>query len=43
MAVKDYNRGRSYLSDMATKSHVPVFDDIDEAIQCCIDCCLRER
>ncbi|KAH9419367.1 hypothetical protein DERP_005878 [Dermatophagoides pteronyssinus] len=41
MAIKDYNRGRSYLSDMATKSHVPVFDDIDEAIECCIERCQR--
>ncbi|KAF7494382.1 hypothetical protein SSS_04341 [Sarcoptes scabiei] len=41
-AIKDYNRGRSYLSDMATKSHVPVFEDLDEAVKCCIEFCKQE-
>lgn len=36
-AIKDYNRGRSYLSDLATKMGVPVFSDINESIQCCIE------
>ncbi|OQR67585.1 hypothetical protein BIW11_13435, partial [Tropilaelaps mercedesae] len=30
--AKDYNRGRSYLSDQATRSRVPVYSDIAEAV-----------
>ncbi|XP_022643742.1 uncharacterized protein LOC111266627 isoform X1 [Varroa jacobsoni] len=30
--AKDYNRGRSYLSDQATRSRVPVYSDITEAV-----------
>jgi len=33
-AIKDYNRGRSYLSDLATRQGVPVFDSVTEAVQC---------
>ncbi|KAI2803884.1 hypothetical protein BLOT_008022 [Blomia tropicalis] len=36
-AIKDYNRGRSYLSDLATKVGVPVFSDINESVQNCIE------
>ncbi|XP_014219007.1 uncharacterized protein LOC106647217 isoform X2 [Copidosoma floridanum] len=32
-AIKDYNRGRMYLSDMATREGVPVFDNVSEALQ----------
>lgn len=32
-AVKDYNRGRHYLSDLARRSGVPVFDDVDSTMQ----------
>ncbi|CAG2102544.1 unnamed protein product [Medioppia subpectinata] len=32
-AVKDYNRGRAYLSDMTTRMGLPVFDDIREAVE----------
>ena len=35
-ALKDYNRGRMYLSDMARKEGVPQFEDIAEAVQCAI-------
>lgn len=34
-AIADYNRGRVYLCDYATKSQVPVFSTIKEAIECC--------
>nr|XP_033327585.1 uncharacterized protein LOC117221069 [Megalopta genalis] len=32
-ATKDYNRGRMYLSDYATREGVPVFQNIAEALQ----------
>ena len=35
-ALKDYNRGRMYLGDMASKEGVPQFEDIAEAVQCAI-------
>lgn len=38
-ALKDYNRGRSYLSDMANREGVPVFEDIHEAIECVLQKC----
>ena len=38
-AVKDYNRGRSYLSDFANREGVPVFDKIKEAVECVISKC----
>ena len=33
-ALKDYNRGRSYLSDIANREGVPVFEEISEAVEC---------
>ncbi|ELU06794.1 hypothetical protein CAPTEDRAFT_221758 [Capitella teleta] len=33
LAVKDYNRARAYLSDLANRDGVPVFDKIEEAVQ----------
>ncbi|CAB3372681.1 Hypothetical predicted protein [Cloeon dipterum] len=33
-AIKDYNRGRMYLSDLANRDGVPVFENITEAVQC---------
>jgi len=39
LAVKDYNRGRSYLSDFANREGVPVFDEIQEALECVIHKC----
>ena len=38
-ATKDYNRGRSYLSDFANREGVPVFDEIQEALECVISKC----
>ena len=39
LAIKDYNRGRSYLSDFANREGVPVFDAINEALECVIAKC----
>ncbi|KAJ2946469.1 hypothetical protein O0L34_g12514 [Tuta absoluta] len=33
-AVKDYNRGRHYLKDLAQRSGVPVFDNVDDTMAC---------
>lgn len=38
-AWKDYNRGRSYLSDIANREGVPIFDNINEAVTCVIQKC----
>jgi len=43
LAVKDYNRGRSYLSDFANREGVPVFDAIDEALDCVISKCKASK
>ncbi|KAG1681215.1 hypothetical protein GQR58_012004 [Nymphon striatum] len=34
--VKDYNRGRVYLSDLANRDGIPIFDNIEEAVDCVI-------
>ena len=39
LALKDYNRGRSYLSDIANREGIPVFDNVEEALQCVVDKC----
>ncbi|CRK87613.1 CLUMA_CG001409, isoform A [Clunio marinus] len=36
-AIKDYNRGRSYLSDLAKRQNIPVFSEIKPAIDCAIE------
>lgn len=36
-AIKDFNRGRSYLKDLARRQNIPVFSEIKEAIRECID------
>ncbi|XP_031623276.1 uncharacterized protein LOC116340766 isoform X2 [Contarinia nasturtii] len=36
-AVKDYNRGRSYLMDLARRQEVPVFNDLKSAVECAIE------
>ena len=36
-AVKDYNRARTYLGDLANRDGIPVFNDINEAVDCVID------
>ncbi|XP_053402451.1 uncharacterized protein LOC123548397 isoform X2 [Mercenaria mercenaria] len=35
-SVKDYNRGRDYLCDLASREGVPLFEDIQEAANCVI-------
>ncbi|XP_076545915.1 uncharacterized protein LOC117608989 [Osmia lignaria lignaria] len=42
-ARKDYNRGRMYLSDYATREGVPVFQNIAEALQHAIQLVQRIR
>ncbi|XP_063373092.1 uncharacterized protein LOC134661094 isoform X2 [Cydia amplana] len=34
VAVQDYNRGRTYLSDLAKREGIPVFDDVEAAMEC---------
>ncbi|XP_036321353.1 uncharacterized protein LOC118735609 isoform X2 [Rhagoletis pomonella] len=36
-AIKDYNRGRSYLIDLAKRQGVPVFNDLKAALECTVD------
>uniref|UniRef100_A0A1B6BZG1 EF-hand domain-containing protein n=2 Tax=Clastoptera arizonana TaxID=38151 RepID=A0A1B6BZG1_9HEMI len=38
-AVNDYNRGRVYLMDLARRDRIPVFQTIQEAIDCVIEKC----
>ncbi|RZC39640.1 hypothetical protein BDFB_003351 [Asbolus verrucosus] len=38
-AIKDYNRGRVYVTDMAKRKQIPVFENITEAVQCVVDRC----
>ncbi|KAL3278444.1 hypothetical protein HHI36_013765 [Cryptolaemus montrouzieri] len=38
-AVKDYNRGRAYLSDLARRKNVPVFRQIEEAVVSAVNLC----
>ncbi|XP_068628745.1 uncharacterized protein raw isoform X2 [Battus philenor] len=35
-AVKDYNRGRHYLLDLARRSMIPVYDNVDAAMACVV-------
>jgi len=42
-ATKDYNRGRSYLSDFANREGVPVFNEIQEALECVVSKCKAAR
>lgn len=42
-AIKDYNRGRVYLADLAKRKLIPVFESITEAVQCAIDKCQQSR
>lgn len=36
-AIKDYNRGRAYLIDLAKRQGVPVFNDLKKALECAIE------
>ncbi|KAE8744999.1 hypothetical protein FOCC_FOCC008411 [Frankliniella occidentalis] len=40
-AVKDYNRGRMYLKDLAVREGVPVFDSISVAVEFAATKCLK--
>jgi len=39
LAIKDFNRGRVYLSDYANREGIPIFEDIKEALECVIQKC----
>ena len=39
LAIKDYNRGRVYLSDYANREGIPIFEDLKEALECVIHKC----
>ena len=43
MALKDYNRGRSYLSDLANREGIPVFGEVKEAVECVIQRCQAQH
>lgn len=36
-AIKDYNRGRQYLMDLAKRQGIPVYDDIHMATECALE------
>lgn len=36
-AVKDYNRGRAYLIDLAKRQGIPVFNDLKPSVECAIE------
>lgn len=38
-AIKDYNRGRIYLTDLAKRKQIPVFENITEAVNSAISKC----
>lgn len=42
-AIRDYNRSRKYLSDIATKEKVPIFDDISEAVLAAIEILEKQK
>ncbi|KAK6636605.1 hypothetical protein RUM43_010267 [Polyplax serrata] len=42
-AIKDYNRGRMYLTDIAKRSGVSVFDEIPEAVESVVKKCAANR
>lgn len=36
-AIKDYNRGRAYLIDLAKRQGVPVFNDLKQTMECAVE------
>ncbi|XP_058129044.1 uncharacterized protein LOC131286094 [Anopheles ziemanni] len=36
-AIKDYNRGRAYLIDLAKRHHIPVYDGLEETFESVIN------
>ena len=41
VAIKEYNRGRMYLRDLALREGVPVFDTVSGAVECAASKCLK--
>jgi len=39
LAIKDYNRGRTYLSEYANREGIPIFEEVKEALECVIQKC----
>ncbi|CAG7833344.1 unnamed protein product [Allacma fusca] len=39
LAIKDYNRARAYLKDMASRDAVPVFEELSVALDCVVEKC----
>lgn len=35
--MKDYNRGRAYLIDLAKRQGIPVFNDLKPSVECAIE------
>ncbi|XP_030853877.1 uncharacterized protein LOC115929299 [Strongylocentrotus purpuratus] len=42
-AVKDYNRGRQYLADVASRERVPIFEDVTEATHALVERIKRDQ
>ena len=42
-AIRDYNRSRKYLSDIATREGVPVFVEISEAVHAAIEILEKQK
>ncbi|XP_041481634.1 uncharacterized protein LOC121428834 isoform X2 [Lytechinus variegatus] len=42
-AVKDYNRGRQYLADVASRERVPIFNDVEEATHALVERIRRDQ
>lgn len=40
-AVKDYNRGRLYLADLARRENVPIYESISDAVEAAINKCIK--
>ncbi|XP_065199843.1 uncharacterized protein raw isoform X2 [Planococcus citri] len=40
-AVKDYNRGRLYLADLARRENVPIYESISDAVEAAITKCIK--
>ncbi|XKL67292.1 hypothetical protein PGB90_002783 [Kerria lacca] len=40
-AVKDYNRGRHYLTDIARRGNVPIFESVPDAVKFAINKCIK--
>ncbi|KAJ1520862.1 hypothetical protein ONE63_003948 [Megalurothrips usitatus] len=43
LAVKDYNRGRMYLRDLAVREGVPVLDSVSAAVELAASKCLKSN